>query len=247
MADGMNQNKVAIVTGASRGIGRAIALRLAEEGLAVIVNYVQRADQAQAVVDAILASGGNALAIQADMTQLADIRRLFKQTLEHFGRLDVLVNNAGGAITFSPIADTSEMDFDRTFALNAKGPFFAMQEAAKVMSDGGRIINISSGGTAMPSANTAAYIGSKAALEQFAFVLSKELGSRAITVNVVSSGVTETDGLVAPPEMVAWLKNTTPLGRLGQPDDIAAVVAFVASEAAGWITGQNIRATGGLV
>jgi 3-oxoacyl-[acyl-carrier protein] reductase len=167
--------KVAIVTGSSRGIGRAVAERLGKDGASVVVNYVRNGDKSREVVSAIEAAGGRALAVRADMSQIADVRRLFQETLDHFGRLDILVNNAGLFQTHS-IAEVTEDEFDAAFALNAKGAFFAFQEAARRMGDGGRIINISSCSTAMSLSGFAVYVGSKAAGEQFARALAKELG-----------------------------------------------------------------------
>ncbi len=238
--------KVAIVTGGSRGIGRAIAERLGRDGATVVVNYTQSADKAQEVVRAIEADGGQATAVQADISSIADVRRLFAQTQEAFGRLDILVNNAGTA-TFVPLADVTEADFDALFALNVKGAFFAMQEAARRLADGGRIVNISSGITMGGGPGGSVYGGTKGALEQFTMAAAKELGPRGITVNTVSPGATVTDLMlsVIPQERHQAIVESSTLGRLGQPEDIADVVAFVVSDAGRWITGQNLRANGG--
>jgi 3-oxoacyl-[acyl-carrier protein] reductase len=240
------KGKVAIVTGSSRGIGRAIAERLGKEGASVVVNYARGADQASQVVSAIEAAGGQALAVQADMSKTADIRRLFERTLDHFGHLDILVNNAG-IFRGAPVAEVAEEDFDAIFALNAKGTFFALQEAARRLEDRGRIVNISSCSTAMSFPGFAVYVGTKAAGEQFAKTLAKELGGRGITVNSVSPGYTVTDML---PQDVTWRETGAQMsafGRLGQPADIAEVVAFLVSGQAQWITGQNVQACGGVV
>ena len=242
--------KVAIVTGASRGIGRAIAERFAQDGAAVVVNYSQSADQAKEVVVTIAARGGQAVAIQADMSRVPEIRRLFRETIARFGHLDILVNNAATFI-LKPMAEVTEEEFDTVLALNARGPFFAMQEAARVLPDRGRIINISSGATTVGLPGLGAYLGSKSALEQFTLVLAKEVGARGITVNTVSSGVTETkmaEDIFAllPAGLKELTIQRTLLGRLGQPQDIAEVVTFLASEEARWITGQNIHANGGM-
>jgi 3-oxoacyl-[acyl-carrier protein] reductase len=240
------KGKVAIVTGSSRGIGRAIAERLGKEGASVVVNYARGADQASQVVSAIEAAGGQALAVQADMSKTADIRRLFERTLDHFGHLDILVNNAG-IFRGAPVAEVVEEDFDAIFALNAKGTFFALQEAARRLEDRGRIVNISSCSTAMSFPGFAVYVGTKAAGEQFAKTLAKELGGRGITVNSVSPGYTVTDML---PRDVTWRETGAQMsafGRLGQPADIAEVVAFLVSGQAQWITGQNVQACGGVV
>jgi 3-oxoacyl-[acyl-carrier protein] reductase len=238
--------KVALVTGASRGIGRAIALRLGRDGVNVVVNYVSNAEAAQEVVLQLKSLGVKAAAIQADVGKLEDVRRLFSQTIEQFGGLDIVVNNVG-TFVYKPLVTVTEEEFDRVFSVNAKGTFFALQEAAKHIRDGGRIINISTGGTAAPGAYGSVYAGSKAAIEQFGMALAKELGSRQITVNTVLPGVTETDGLTLPDAARAHLIHETTLGRLGKPDDVAEVVGFLASEAARWMTGQNVRAGGGLM
>ena len=239
--------KVAIVTGASRGIGRAIALRLGKDGAKVIVGYSRQAEKAQEVVAAIEKEGGQAVAVQADMGNLADVRRLFEEARQRFGKLDILVNNAGIS-AFKPIAMLTEEDFDRMFTINTKGPLFALQQAAHQIADGGRIINISTGGTATSAPGAGLYTASKAALEQFTMSLAKELGSRGVTVNAVLPGMTETDMFeeVAPPEFKEMAIGMTALGRLGKPEDIADVVAFLASDDARWITGQKIAATGGM-
>lgn len=236
--------KVAIVTGASAGIGRAIAERLAQEGATVVVNYGKSADKAKQVVAGIEAKGGKAVAIQADMSKIADVRRLVRETLQRFGRLDILVNNAGMVI-FKPLIETTEQEFDQIFALNAKGPYFAMQEAAKVIEDGGRIVNISTDGTHMGFANVTVYLGSKGALEQFTKGLAHELAPKGVTVNTVSPGFTETAML--PDALRETGAQMSPLKRVGTPKDIADVVAFVVSEEARWLTGQNIHAGGGVV
>jgi 3-oxoacyl-[acyl-carrier protein] reductase len=240
--------KITIVTGGSRGIGRSIAERLAQDGASVIVNYAQRADKAKEVVSTIEANGGKALAIQADIGQVADIRRLFKETIENFGKLDILVNNAAKLLKFRAIAEVSETEFDEQFGVNAKGTFFALQEAARHMANGGRIINISTVITDNDAPlGASVYTGSKAAVEQFTIGLAKELGERGITVNAVSPGTTETDSFkaTAPYEVQAKAAQMSPLNRVGQPQDIADVVTFLAGDQARWITGQNIRVTGG--
>ncbi|HLH76833.1 MAG TPA: glucose 1-dehydrogenase [Candidatus Binataceae bacterium] len=240
------QGRVGLVTGASRGIGRAIALRLARAGAAVAINYRNDGERARGVVREIEACGGRALAIQADLARLDEVRGLFEATLDHFGRLDIVVNNAAVAC-FQPLAEVSEGTFDQIFAVNVKGVFFAMQEAARRLSDGGRIINLSSGITIHGSAGGSVYGGSKGAVEEFTKAAAKELGRRQITVNTVSAGFTETDMFyqAVAPENRAQAVSLSPLGRLGQPEDIAEVVVFLASEGGRWITGQHIRATGG--
>ena len=238
--------KVAIVTGSSRGIGRAIAERLGREGASVVVTYVRSADKAEDVVAGITASGGQAIAVQADMGQMADIGLLFQATLQRFGRLDILINNAA-IFRAKPVADISEEDYDVTFAVNVRGTLFACQEAVWHMADGGRIVNISSMGTALGLARVALYSGSKAAVEQLTKTLAHEVANRGITVNTVSPGYTETDMLNPDPAVKEARAQLSPFRRVGQPEDIAEVVAFLVSNEARWPTGQNIRATGGAV
>lgn len=236
--------KVAIVTGSSRGIGRAIAERLAEDGAIVVVNYGTSGEKAQQVVTGIQAKGGKAVAVQADMSQVAEARRLVIDTVEQFGRLDILVNNAGRFMA-RPLLETTEDDFDQIIALNAKGPYFAMQEASKVMKEGGRIVNISTDGTHLSFPGATAHLGSKAALEQYTKGLANELVLRGITVNTVSPGFTETGMMTDQFRQIGI--QMSPLRRLGTPKDIADVVAFIVSEEARWLTGQNIHAGGGIV
>ncbi len=236
--------KIAIVTGASSGIGRAIAERLAEDGAIVVVNYGMSVEKAQQVVTGIQAKGGKAVAVQADMSQVAEARRLVIDTVKQFSRLDILVNNAG---RFMPKAllDTTEADFDQIIALNAKGPYFAMQEAANALKEGGRIVNISTDGTHLSFPGATAYLGSKGALEQYTKGLAQELAPQGITVNTVSPGFTETGMMTDQFRQIGI--QLSPLKRLGLPKDIADVVAFIVSEGARWLTGQNIHAGGGIV
>jgi 3-oxoacyl-[acyl-carrier protein] reductase len=244
---GLVKGTVAIVTGASNGIGRAIAERLGVEGATVVVNYGKSADKAKQVVADIEAKGGTAVALQADVSTLADVRRLVQQTVKQFGRLDILVNNAGMFIS-KALMETTEKEFDRIFALNAKGPYFAMQEAARVIADGGRIVNISTDGTHLGFSNATAYLGTKGALEQFTKGLAHELAPRKVTVNTVSPGFTDTEMLRGGGQQIAEVgTQMSPLKRLGTVQDIADVVAFVVSDQARWLTGQNIHAGGGVV
>jgi len=236
--------KVAIVTGSASGIGRAIAERLAQDGVIVVVNYAKSVEKAQQVVMGIQAKGGRAVAIQADVSQVAEVRRLVSDTLSQFARLDILVNNAGKFVP-KRLTETTEAEFDHVMALHAKGPYFLMQEAAKVMKDGGRIVNISTAGTHMNFPGATAHLGSKAALEQYTKGLAQELAPRGITVNTVSPGITDTGVLTE--QYRQFGIQASPLKRLGDPNDIADVVAFLVGEKARWLTGQNIQAGGGIV
>jgi 3-oxoacyl-[acyl-carrier protein] reductase len=242
------RGKVAVVTGASRGIGRATVERLAKDGAAVVVNYATSAAEANAVVVGIEAQGGKALAVQADIAKLEDIRRLFRETIRHLNRLDIVVANAGYSC-FKPMEEITEEDFDRTYALNAKGTYFCLQEALRYMVEGGRIVCVSTIGTVLNVPGGTCYFGSKAAVEQFCRTLAKEVAPRGITVNVVSPGFTETQMLLATmtPEACRDFIAMTPLHRLGQPEEIAEVIAFLVSERARWVTRQNIAADGGII
>src|ERR1700675_4047648 len=226
---GSLSGKVAIVTGSSNGIGRAIAERLAEDGAIVVVNYGTSAEKANYVITGIQAKGGKAVAVQADMSQVADARRLVIETVKQFGRLDILVNNAGRFMP-KPLMETTEEDFDQIIALNAKGPYFVMQEAANVLKEGGRIVNISTDGTHLSFPGATVYLGTKGALEQYTKGLAQELASRGVTVNTVSPGFTET-GMMTDQFRLIGIQ-MSPLKRLGAPKDIADVVAFVVSEEA---------------
>jgi 3-oxoacyl-[acyl-carrier protein] reductase len=236
--------KVAIVTGASSGIGQAIAERLATDGAIVVVNYLRSESKARAVVAGIQGKGGKAVAVQADMSVVSDARRLVADTAAQFGRVDILVNNAGKFVPKS-FLDTTEADFDTQMALHAKGPYFAMQEAARVMRDQGRIVNISSAGTKLHYYGATAYLGSRGALEQFTQGIAQELAPRGITVNTVAPGFTDTGILTEPYRQMGM--QLSPFKRLGAPEDIAEVVAFLVSEQARWVTGQTIQAGGGIV
>jgi 3-oxoacyl-[acyl-carrier protein] reductase len=244
MADLMG--KVAIVTGGSRGIGRGIAERLGRAGAYVVVNYSGSEQDANEVVDAISDAGGKSVSIQADLSKVAEIHTLFAKTLDYFGKLDILVNNAGIAGTNDSIEKATVEDYERVFNLNVRGVLFSLQEAAKHIGNGGRIVNISSSTTLHPSARMGVYAASKAAVKLFTQVMAQEVGDRDITVNTVTPGPTV-------PGMFGRLSSehqqqaaaSSPFNRVGTPQDIADVVAFLVSEEARWITGQEICANGG--
>jgi 3-oxoacyl-[acyl-carrier protein] reductase len=241
--------KVAIVSGASKGIGAAIAEKLAEDGAEVVVNYSKSANEAEAVVARIQAKGGKARAVQADVSKPAEAKALVDSTVRESGRLDILVNNAG-VFEFLPLSTVHEQHFDRQFDLNVKGLLFASQAAAKAFNGhGGSIINISSVASQSPIANGSVYSATKAAVDAITKSLAAELGPQKVLVNSVLPGMTETEGVEAmagSQDMRANVVPQTPLGRIGQPRDIANVVSFLASDEAGWITGQAIPVSGGL-
>lgn len=237
--------KVAVVTGAGRGIGRAVAEALGERGARVLVNYANDSAAAMQVVQGIRSAGGEAEALALRLQDAATAKGLFDAALNLWGRMDILVLNAGVA-RFGPITAFSDEDFDRMFAVNAKAPFFAIQQAATRMQEGGRIVSISASLTGVGYDNTALYAGTKGALEQFTLAASKELGKRGITCNCVSPGATDTDlyrGL-APEAAREAARQRSPFKRLGEPREIAEVVAFLASDAGRWVSGQNIRVNG---
>jgi 3-oxoacyl-[acyl-carrier protein] reductase len=237
--------KVAIVTGASRGIGRGIAERLGQDGATVVVNYSGSEQEAKQVVEAIASNGGEAIAMQANFSKIEDIRRLFQDVSDLYGQLDILVNNAGTGV-LAAIADVTEEEYDKVFNLNVRGVLFALQEAARRMNDGGRIVNISSTTTIHPEAGMSVYAASKAAIELFTAVMASEVGDRGITVNTVMPGPT-IPGMFGnmPPEVQQQAAASSPFNRVGTPQDIADVVAFLVSEEARWLTGQDLCANGG--
>src|SRR5438552_18538354 len=212
----------------------------------VVVNYGKSVEKAKEGVAEFESKGVQDVAIHADMSKIDDVRRLVNDTVKKFGQLDILVNNAGMFIS-KALVETTEEEFEQIFALNAKGPYFAMQEAAKVIRDGGRIVNISTDGTHMGFSGATVYLGSKGALEQFTKGLAHELAPRGVTVNTVSPGFTDTAMMPADPAFRQTGEQASPLKRLGTPKDIADVVAFVVSEEARWLMGQNIHAGGGVV
>lgn len=239
--------KTAIVTGSSRGIGRAVAERLGADGANVIVNYRSDSEAAAKVVAAIEAAGGQAVAVQADVVDPEQLRGLFDAAEKYYAGVDILVNNVGTA-RFSAIAEATDEDFDLIFSTNARATFVALREAALRLRDGGRVVVISSGTAAIDRPNSGVYSASKAAGDRLVKTVAQELGPRAITVNSVLPGATRTDALMAgiSAEHIEAVARQTPLGRIGEPDDIADIVAFLASDAGRWITGQAIHAGGGM-
>lgn len=237
--------RVAVVTGSSRGIGRATALRLAADGADVLVNCRTDQDAARRVVEEIRAGGGRAAVHQADVADPDQLEALLAAAERTYGGLDVLVHNAASFVPGS-LADADDEDFQRAFALNAHATFLLLRSAARRMRDGGRIVFVSSVAAALRPPGEALHVASKAAGEMLASTFAREVGGRGITVNSVRPGPTETEGFAAGSAPVEALVARTPLGRLGQPADIADVVGFLASDAARWITGQSITVDGGL-
>ncbi|MEL6164191.1 MAG: glucose 1-dehydrogenase [Cyanobacteria bacterium J06641_2] len=237
--------KVAIVTGSSKGIGRAIAQRLAEDGATVVINYARSGDKAEEVVATIKQNGGKAIAVQADMGKIPDIESLFEHTIEQFGKVDILVNNAGVGAG-GTIAEVTEEDYEKVFSVNVKGVLFALQQAAKNLENNGRVINVSSTTTIYTSPGLAIYAASKNAIKMFTEILAQEIGNRGITVNTVLPGPTSPGMFDSmPSEVQEEAANSSPFKRIGSGEDIADVVAFLASDDARWITSQHITANGG--
>ncbi|MDR5762878.1 SDR family oxidoreductase [Caballeronia sp. LZ035] len=241
------RQRVAIVTGASRGIGAELARRLARDGFAVAVNYASSANEADALVAELREAGGAAIAVRANVAHAEEVRGLFATVEAELGKVDVLVNNAGVMKTM-PIADTSDALYDQTFDINVRGTFNTLREAAARMGEGGRIVNFSSTALALNMPGYAIYNATKAAVESMTHVFAKELRGRGITVNAVAPGPVATslflDG--KSDEQIAGMAKMAPLERLGQPEDIASVVAFLVGPDAGWVNGQVLRANGGL-
>ncbi|MFG6666984.1 SDR family oxidoreductase [Halomonas sp. HNIBRBA4712] len=244
----MNEQKVALVTGGSRGIGASIAHELAENGFIVAVNYANSGDEAAKVVEEIEQKGGSARAFKADVADAGAVRQLFDELEAQYGRLDVLVNSAG-VLKLAPLAECDDELIDAHIDTNLKGSIYTMREAAKRLQNGGRIINLSTSVVGLKLENYSVYAATKAAVETLGAILCKELRGREITVNAVAPGPTATklffDGKTD--ELVERLRKMPPLERLAEPEDISSVVAFLASPAGGWINGQTLRANGGIV
>lgn len=244
----ISQSKVAIVTGASRGIGAAIARCPAEEGLSVVANYAGSAGTATKLVEEIEFAGGRAIAVRADVSDPTAVRRLFDAAENEFGGVDILVNNAG-IMKLARFTEADDTTFDQTIAINLKGVFNGLREAARRLRDGGRIVNFSSNVVGLYQPAYGIYAATKAAVEAMKHILAKELGPRGITVNAVAPGSVATELFVADNDEVAIenIKRMTPLGRLGEVDDIARVVSLLVDPDASWISGQVVRANGGVI
>ena len=250
MSTNANTNKVAIVTGSSRGIGASIAKRLASDGFAIVVNYAGREADANQVVEEIKAKGGKAVAIQADVAVPAQVAALFDQAITLFGGVDILVNNAGiiqPGLTM--LVDTDDGLFDRLVSINLKGTFNTMRVAARKLRSGGRIVNFSSSVKTLALPGYSVYAATKAAVETMTNIFAKELRGRNIAVNAIAPGPTATDLFLKDktPEQIEHLAKMPPMERLGQPEDIANVVAFLVGPDAGWVDGQTLRVNGGIV
>ena len=243
-----NDAKVALVTGASRGIGMAIAERLARDGLKLIINYSENATPAEALVRKLEEAGGHAIAVKADISDSSAVRQMFATAEAAFGGVDVLVNNAG-IMALASIAETDDASFDRHIAVNLKGTFNTLREAAKRLRNGGRIVNFSSSVVGLLMPTYGVYVATKAAVEGLTSVLAKELRGRNITVNAVAPGPTATDLFLKgkPQDVVDRMAKMAPLERLGQPSDIADVVSFLAGPDAAWVNGQVLRVNGGII
>jgi 3-oxoacyl-[acyl-carrier protein] reductase len=244
------RNKVAVVTGASKGIGAGIAKGLAEEGASVVVNYASSKAGADQVVADIVKKGGKAIAVQGDVSKPMDVKRLFQETKKAYGRLDVLVNNAG-VYQFAPLGDITEEQFHRQFNTNVLGLILATQEAEKFFgSEGGNVINIGSTISTLTPPTSTVYTATKGAVDAVTHVLAKELGPKKIRVNSINPGMVETEGVHAQgfigSDFQKKLEEQTPLGGIGQPEDIARIAVFLASKDSGWLTGETIVASGGL-
>jgi 3-oxoacyl-[acyl-carrier protein] reductase len=241
------QQKVILVTGASRGIGATIARQLAQAGAKVIINYAGSKDAAEKLAGEIALAGGDAIAVQADVSKTGEVKNLFDAAIAHYGRIDVLINNAGIMIT-KLIKDTTDEDFTRHFDINVRGTFNTMREAATRLADNGTVINFSTSVNRIMLPGYGTYVATKAAVEQLTRVFAKEAGSRGINVNSISPGPTNTELFVTgkSTETISRLASLSPFNRIGEADDIAKVVVFLASNEAKWINAQNIGVNGGM-
>ncbi|KVG65086.1 SDR family oxidoreductase [Burkholderia pseudomultivorans] len=242
------RTSVAIVTGASRGIGEAIARRLARDGLAIVINYAGKAAEAEALARELANAGGQAIAVQADVSDPAAVARLFDAAEAAFGGVDVLVNNAG-IMKLAPLADSDDALFDMQIAINLKGTFNTLREAARRLRNGGRIVNLSSSVVGLKPETYGVYTATKAAVEAMTGILAKELRGRSISVNAVAPGPTATDLFLhgKSAELIERMSKMSPLERLGTPADIASAIAFLVGPDGGWINGQVLRSNGGMV
>ncbi|GLI07519.1 3-ketoacyl-ACP reductase [Paenibacillus tyrfis] len=242
------EGKVAIVTGSSRGIGRVIAERLAGLGAKVAINYAGSPEKAAEVVVGIVQNGGQATAIRADLGKVSDIEQLFAQTIAEFGKVDILINNAGLMLN-KPLSDVTESDFEQQFAVNVKGTFFACQQAMKHMENNGRIVNFSTSIVGQMFPTYSVYAGTKGAVEQFTRQLAKEFGTKQITINAVAPGPVNTELFTAgkTEEQIEGMKKLNAFGRIGEPEDIADAVELLVSDKSQWITGQTLRVNGGFI
>jgi 3-oxoacyl-[acyl-carrier protein] reductase len=240
--------KVAVVTGASKGIGAAIAKALAAQGASVVVNYASSKAGADSVVDAIIAAGGKALAVAGDVSKAADAQGIIDTAVEAYGRLDILVNNSG-VYEFAPIEEINETHFHKHFNVNVLGLLLTTQAAVKHLGEGGSIVNVSSVVSRITPPGSAVYSATKGAVDAITGVLAKELGPRKIRVNSVNPGMVATEGThsagIIGSDFETWAVSTTPLGRIGQPEDIADVAVFLASDDSRWLTGESLIASGG--
>ncbi|MBY5411474.1 SDR family oxidoreductase [Rhizobium leguminosarum] len=243
-----NENKVALVTGASRGIGAAVARRLAKDGFTVVINYSGNAAPAEELAKKIEQAGGKALTAKSDVGDAEAVRRMFDAAETAVGGVDVLVNNAG-IMMLSSLAEADDVNFDRQISVNLKGTFNTLREAAKRLRDGGRIINFSTSVVGLKLETYGVYAATKAAVETLTAIMAKEMRGRDITVNAIAPGPVATDLFLngKSDELVARMAKMNPLGRLGTPDDVAAAVAFLAGPDGGWINGQTLRANGGVI
>ncbi|MBN7575172.1 MULTISPECIES: SDR family oxidoreductase [Clostridium] len=242
------EGKVAIITGASRGIGSAIARQLSALGAKVVVNYSNNAVKAEEVVEEITKSGEQAVAIKADVSNIKDVERLFSETITKFGKVDILVNNAG-VILYKLLSDVTEEEFDKLFNINVKGTYFACQQAMKHMEDNGRIINFSTSVVGSMFPTYSIYAATKGAVEQITRQLAKEFGPKKITINAVAPGPINTElfNVGKTDEQIEAIRQMNSFGRIGEPDDVANAIEFLVSDKAQWITGQTLRINGGYV